>query len=176
MCPSGQLCKKKGKNSNLYTGQGGFKLIRCALIGTIRFAVLELPFTRDLKAIRTFLEKSTWIWWTSEAPFPFHNLSYELLHATIEFVMFVLCCISILGANGAVWIFPFFHNCPLILVFCTSAREQPHVSIIRESSHLPGIWVVTIILYFQISELRKFTTGSSFLAALAAYSLHAHLS
>ena len=38
----------------------------------------------------------------SEASFPIHNLSYELLHATIEFVMFELGCVPILGIIGEV--------------------------------------------------------------------------
>ena len=33
---------------------------------------------------------------------PVHNLSYEVLNGTIEFVTFQLGCIQILGANGAV--------------------------------------------------------------------------
>ena len=39
---------------------------------------------------------------TSEASFPFQNLSYEVFHRTIEFAMLELGCIPILGTNGAI--------------------------------------------------------------------------
>ena len=45
---------------------------------------------------------------TLEASFPFHKLSYELLHGTIEFAMLELGCVRILGISGSDLIFSFF--------------------------------------------------------------------
>ena len=60
------------------------------LIGVIRFATIEFCCEINLTLI------------TSEVSFPFHNLSYEVLHGTNEFFMFELGCIPILRTNGAI--------------------------------------------------------------------------
>ena len=68
----------------------GEKVFLDILIGVIRFATIEFFWEINLTLI------------TSEVSFPFHNLSYEVLQGTIEFVMFELGCMPILAANGAI--------------------------------------------------------------------------
>ena len=69
---------------------------------------------------------------TSEVSFPFHNLSYEVLHGTNEFDMFELGCILILGTNGALNSTDF-----QTLDFCTSPCEKTHFEVEMSNSEVP---------------------------------------
>ena len=65
---------------------------------------------RYLVRSRLYFRETNLTLTTSEASFPFHNLSYEVLQGTIEFVMFELGCMPILAVNGAILKFDVLQN------------------------------------------------------------------